>query len=1064
MVDKQKLFSQLPAAQQELAIQRFQIIQPFLEGHVPLTQIARAHHLSLRTARRWVQHYRADGLAALVRSVRADRGTRRGIPLEMEQFIQELVQQERETSVASMHRHVLQATTEHGWPAPSYSRVYSIARSLKALPRAEQAGSAPPREPPAHQLSFLEAKLHSPRLPTNLVRREQLFSKLDEVCLRTLTLLSAPTGFGKTTLVCQWMAERRANRQLPPAAWVSLDAEDNDPLRFWRYVMVACQRLQADSATPVLNMLQTTAQPPFASSSSVEEELTILLNTFTDAPGGILVLEDYHVIVEPQIHQIMAFLLDHLPESLHLFLITRADPPFSLAKLRASGNLCEVRATDLRFSLQEIQLLLRQATPFPLSEEVIRQLDARLDGWAAGLRLLSLSLQEQPSPQSVEQLFATFTGSHRPLQAYFVSEVLALQPAIVQDFLLRTSILGRLTASLCNTLTGREDSDQVLVALERTGLFVEALDERGQWYRYHALFAEAISAEARRRLGEDSLQLLARRASQWFEQQGMLSQAIEMAFLAGNMTQTVGLIERFIATSRYKELHEYHTLFRWLKQIPLVQLKPSPSLCLSYAMALLFASPTDQLDQRTLNLVRELLCTAEAGFGRDANQPALGEVFALRALISWRQETLLQGADAARQALTLLPANEVLWRSITEHILGIEALFRGQFHRARRTFQQTRALGQRLFTQATTALPAWTWGKGMFTQTATALLAWTCFQQGELHLAAEYYHQVLSETQESSDSPDRGHTLLGLGWIIYEWNDLERAADLAQEASLLGRHQASEAYQVRATLLRARVLQARGETASALKLLVELQARQVHLVPHLERAILAAQARVHLALGDLAVVQRWAAESAHQPQEDLPRFQYEQEALLLARLHLAQDHAQQALTDLQHLLDETLEREHSRNALEIQALLALAEAANEQGAEARQRIQTVLSLAQPEGYQRLFLDEGEAMARLLRRVAPHLHETSLKTYLQQLLQAFGSIQADLSASLLLNPLSPQELRVLRLLAAGSSAPQIAQQLIVSVTTVRTQIQSIYRKLQVNNRVAASSVARALHLL
>ncbi len=1065
MVDKQTLFSQIPAAQQELALQRFHIIQPFLEGRVPLTYIVRTHRLALRTARRWVQRYRADGLAGLVRSVRADRGTRRGMPLEMQQFIQELVQREGEAPVASLHRRVLHAATERGWPAPSYSRVYAIVRSLKALPRAEQADLLPRRELPAYQMSLLEAKLHQPRLPADLVRRERLFVQLDEGCLHALTLLSAPAGFGKTTLVCQWMAERRKTRQLPPIAWVSLDTGDNDPLRFWRYVMAACQRLLADRATPALDVLQTTAQAPFASSSSVEAALTILLNTFTDASGGILILEDYHGIVEPQIHQSMAFLLDHLPESLHVFLITRSDPPLSLAKLRAAGNLCEVRTTDLRFSLQEIQLFLQQATLFPLADEVIGHLDTRLDGWAAGLRLLSHSLQEQSSPQDVAHLLATFTGSHRPLRAYFVSEVLARQSEATQDFLLRTSILGRLTASLCNALTRRKDSDQLLEELERTGLFLEALDENGQWYRYHALFAEAISAEARLRLGEDTLQLLAHRASQWFEQQGMLSQAIEMAFLAVDMTRTVELIERFIATPRYKELHEYHTLFRWLKQIPLVQLKPSPPLCLSYATALLFASPTDRLDPRTLSQVKELLCASEAGFGGDANQPALGEVFALRALISWRQETFQQGVNDARQALALLPENEVLWRGIAENILGIEALFNGQFHLARRTFQQTRALGNRLFTRTTTALPAWTWGKGILTQTVTALLAWTCFQQGELHLAAEYYQQVLGETHESGDSPARSHALLGHAWIAYEWNDLGRAERQAQEAALLGRHLADEACQVSATLLIARVLLARGETELALKLLVELPARiQVPLLPHLERAILAAQARVHLALGDFAVVQSWAAERPRQPQEELPRFQYEQEALLLARLHLAQNHAQQALTDLQQLLDETPERERSRNALEIQAVLALAEATNGQISQARQRIQIVLSLAQPYGYQRLFLDEGDAMARLLHSVASHIHETSLKAYIQQLLQAFGPVRTDLPASPLLEPLSPQEVRVLGLLATGSSAPQIAQQFVVSVTTVRTQIQSIYRKLQVNNRVAVSEAARTLHLL
>lgn len=1075
MVDKQTPFSRLPEAQQELALQRFHLIQPFLEDHIPLTQIVRAHHLSLRTARRWVQHYRADGLAGLVRSVRADRGTRRDMPLGMEQFIQELIQQERETSIASLYRRVLQAATEHGWTAPSYSRVYTIARAFNTLLHPLQAASLPLRESSAHQLSFLEVKLHRPRLLADLVRRERLFAKLDGGCRRALTLLSAPAGFGKTTLFCQWMAEQRSNL---PVAWVSLDIEDNDPSRFWRYVLAACQRLQADgtsstpdsavAAVPASDMLQTAAQPSLASSFSIEETLATLLNTFTDAPGGILVLEDYHVIVEPQIHQALAFLLDHLPESLHLFLITRADPPLSLAKLRVSGNLCHVQASDLRFSLQEIQLFLQQVTPFPLGEKAIEHMNARLDGWPAGLRLLSHAIQEQSSPQGIEHLLTTFTGSHHPLQAYFVSEVLAGASASVQDFLLRTSILGHLTASLCNTLTAREDSAQMLAALEGSGFFLEALDEHSQWYRYQALFAEAIRAEARRLLGADMLSLLAQRASQWFEQQGMLSQAIEMAFLAQNITQTIRLVERFIATPCYKDLHEYHTLFRWLKQIPLVQLKQSPSLCLSYARALLFASPTGQLDQRTLTLVRELLSTAEVGFGETANTSALGEVFALRALISWRQDMLRQAVTDARQALTLLPANEVLWRSITEHILGIEALFKGQFHQARRTFQQTRELGQRLFTQAATALPAWTWGKGMFTRTATALLAWTCFQQGELHLAAEYYQWILNNTQESSSHPDRIYALLGLAWIAYEWNDLAQAERQAQESSRLAMQQASEAYQVRAMLLQARVLQARGETAPALKLLLEIQARQVqiHPLPHLdlERAILAAQVRVHLALGDFAFVRRWVAESARQVREDLPRFQYEQEALLQVRFNLAQGHTQQALTDLPRLLDEIPQREHSRSVLEIQVLLALAEAASEQEAEAQQRIHTVLCLAQPEGYQRLFLDEGEAMARLLRHVAPHVQGASQKTYLQQILQAFGSSQADLSASLLPNPLSPQELLVLRELSAGSSAPQIAQQLVVSVTTVRTQIQSIYRKLQVNNRVAASQAARTLHLL
>lgn len=482
-------------------------------------------------------------------------------------------------------------------------------------------------------------------------------------------------------------------------------------------------------------------------------------------------------------------------------------------------------------------------------------------------------------------------------------------------------------------------------------------------------------------------------------------------------------------------------------------------------MTLLIASPIDRLDPQTVTQVKELLSEAEVGFEQGAHQLVPGELFALRALLYWRQEAVQQAVNDARQALALLPENEVLWRGFAEHVLGVEALFNGQLLLARRTFQKTRALGQRLFTQTTSALPAWTWGKGLFTQTVTVLLAWTCYQQGDLRLAAEYYHQVLSETRESDERHARVHALLGLAGIAYEWNDLDEAGRLAQEASLLGRHLADAVNQVRAELLTARILLARGETESALKLLLELPARiQIHLLPHLEQEILAEQARLHLALGDIVVVQRWAAECARQPQKELPHFQYEQEALLLARLHLAQNHNREALTDLQYLLEETPESEHSRIGLNIHVLLALAEAANQQGAQALQQIQTVLPLAQTEGYQRLFLDEGEAMERLLRSVAPHVQGASLKTYLQQLLQLFGPTRADSSAAPLAEPLSPQEMRVLRLLATGSSAPQIAQHLVVSVTTVRTQIQSIYRKLRVNNRVAASEAARSLHLL
>ncbi|HEX9133134.1 MAG TPA: hypothetical protein VF844_12645 [Ktedonobacteraceae bacterium] len=346
------------------------------------------------------------------------------------------------------------------------------------------------------QMLLLETKLHLPRLHASLISRERLLAQLDAALMHKLTLLAAPAGFGKTTLVRQWVADRVSSdtncHYLPPLAWVSLDPGDNDPARFWSYVITACQTFQAGIGQSTLAFLYTTLQPPFEP-SPLEKVLTMFLNELTQCMNsGILVLEDYHVITSPLIHETVTFLLDHLPTTLHLIIMTRSDPSLPLARLRASGDLLELHAPDLRFSQEEMRTFLQQISPFPPSEKAIRQLDARLDGWAAALRLLALTLQGCPSRQEVERTFVTFAGSHRSLQDYFVTEVLTAQPEPLRDFLLQTSMLSRLTGSLCDVVTTRSDSQYLLEALDRGGLFLESLDESGQWYRYHALFAESM--------------------------------------------------------------------------------------------------------------------------------------------------------------------------------------------------------------------------------------------------------------------------------------------------------------------------------------------------------------------------------------------------------------------------------------------------------------------------------------------------------------------------------------------------------------------------------------------
>ncbi|GHO94086.1 helix-turn-helix transcriptional regulator [Reticulibacter mediterranei] len=911
---------------------------------------------------------------------------------------------------------------------------------------------------PAHlqngQLQIIEAKLHAPRLSPDLVRREHLLARLDEGRTRKLTLLSAPAGSGKTSLVCQWLTARRADPQFPPLAWIALDAEDNDPQRFWRYVITACQNVlpvdAPDAMQPVFALLQAATQTPFES-SALDEVLIALLNALMHVSEGILVLEDYHVIIAPQIHRTMAFLLDHLPETLHLLIITRNEPPLSLARLRASGNLCEVHMADLRFSIAEIQGFLQQKIRVPLTERIIKQMNIRLDGWAAGLRLLSLALQDQTSQQDVERLLTSFAGNNRPLQVYFVSEVLALQSESCQRFLLQTSILSRLTASLCDSVTERDDGEHMLKMLESMGLFVESLDESGRWYRYHTLFAEAMREEASRRLGAATLQTASHRASLWFERQDMLPQAIEAALTGGDVARIVALIEQFTTTLRFLELHEYHTLIRWLEYVPLSRLKQVPSLCLNYAVARVFVSMADRLDALTLARVEELLQAAETGFRGTANAAALGQLLALRAWIAWGQDAIEQAAMYAQQALLFLSEDAFPWYSIAENIIGIRrALLEGQYHLAYSIFQKTRAACE-------------VSGNRAFIRTITVLMGWVCFEQGQLHLAGEYCRQVLASTSEQKYSSDRGHALLGTAQIAYERNDLAMVEQYVQEAYALGQVLADEECQIRSQLLQARGLHARGEASSAMQLVTSLLARiQPQTLPMLYRDVLLVQIGLYLALGDLVSAQRQVA-SLHtsQQKEPLSCVQREQDALLIARLHLARGGVQDALTELTRLLEAALKAERQYSILRIQVLLALAEFANKQLVEARQRILQVIALAHLEGHQRLFLDEGATMEMLLRGIVSQVQDKLLSTYLHTLLQAFA--QSSVSSQPI-EALSPQEMRVLRLLATGSSSPQIARELIVSVNTVRTQIQSIYRKLQVNNRVAACETARALNLL
>jgi LuxR family transcriptional regulator, maltose regulon positive regulatory protein len=913
----------------------------------------------------------------------------------------------------------------------------------------------------AGRYELLSTKLTSPRLRSSLVSREQLLARLDEGLEHKLTLLSAPAGFGKTTLVSEWIATRSERHDSPPVAWVSLDAGDNDPVRFWRYVITACQVFDPAVGESTLALLHTSRRPSLESVlATFINELATFINELAQlACGGVLVLEDYHVITTPQIHESVAFLLDHLPATLHLLMLTRSDPPLPLARLRAHGDLSELHAADLRFSLQETRAFLRQALPFPLTAEVITRLEARTEGWVAGLRLLALALQGRKDPQDLEHVLATFTGSHRHILEYLVADVLSSQPEPLQEFLLQTSVLSRLTGSLCDTVTGRNDSERVLEQLERANLFLIPLDGAGRWYRYHALFAEAMQHEARRRLGEDHLRSLYDKASLWYEQHRLLTEAIEVALYARDFARAAVLIERLVEPQHLNEV--LHTLYRWIEELPEEVLHAHPVLCLTYAMILLFTR--DRSAPATRALLEVPLQMAERYWLAEGNRPKLGEVLALRSQVALWQGDLPQAFAAARQALEWLPSDELLWRASSMLTVGMEELLAGKLDAARQATLEARACFE-------------VSGNIYGTRATLFVLGEASARQGELHQAASLYRQVLAEAEE--DPLDRGSALVNLASLSYEWNELETAEQQASQALELGKqhigevgkYHAEQLLQVPGSLVLARVLHARGENAQAQQLLQELMAlTQERRWPHLHREVLACQAQMSISAGDLAAAQRWSNTCA-QLGEDFRLVQREREALIVARLLIAQGEAEEALRLLERWQAEAHAQGRARSVLETRVLTALAHFSDKRLPQARQTLREALAFAQAQGYQRLFLDEGEAMATVLRAVLLDVRGEALVTYVQNLLRAFPQVRAGRGASslaasaLLIEPLSAQEQRVLRLLAAGRSNPEIAQELVVSVNTVKTQAQSIYRKLNVKSRMEAGEAARRLKLL
>jgi LuxR family maltose regulon positive regulatory protein len=534
-------------------------------------------------------------------------------------------------------------------------------------------GEPAPAAATEQQVSLLAPRLRPPRLSGSLITRQRLLARLDEGLERKLTVLSAPAGFGKTTLVSQWITRHQispdGSLQPPfPVAWVSLESGDNDTTRFWHDVITACQIFRANLGTDALALLHTTQSSWHP--SLLEDAQTMLLNDLTLLPGrGVLVLEDYHTVTTARIHKTLASFIEHLPPSLHMVLMTRSNPPLPLARWRAEGQLIEVSASDLCFSEDEIVSFLQQITPFTLSSEEMERLLERTEGWGVGLRLLALALQGHMMEQEIETVLANFSGDHGHLLEYFIGKVLNAQPEPMQRFLLQTSLLASLNSSLCDAVTGRTDSEQWLATVEHSGLFLVPLEHTSErWYRYHTLFAEAMQHEAHRRLGEEELHARFYRASTWYEQHEMLAEAINAALAGADFTRAACLIGNLMGAPSQLGMHEISSVHGWLERVPEQVFREQPVLALTSAIVHVFTA--DRYPPAVTPLIDERLQCAERTWTQEDASGWVGRLTAFRALLEAWQERLPEAAAFASRALTSLPEDDYEWRGICSKISG----------------------------------------------------------------------------------------------------------------------------------------------------------------------------------------------------------------------------------------------------------------------------------------------------------------------------------------------------------------------------------------------------------
>jgi LuxR family maltose regulon positive regulatory protein len=915
--------------------------------------------------------------------------------------------------------------------------------------------------------SILATKLYIPPPRAQLVPRPRLIEQLNDGLHRKMTIITAPAGYGKTTMLSEWIPQSERC-----VTWISLDDGDNDPVRFWAYFIAALQKLDAEIGRDALALMRTPLLPPS------EAILTLLLNEIAAFPDKFaLVLDDYYVIDAKPVDKALTFLLEHLPPQMHLVIATREDPSLPLARLRARDQLTELRAADLRFTPGETAAFLNKVMGFNLSAEEVTSLDIRTEGWIVGLQLAALSMRGR---EDVHEFIRAFTGENRYIVDYLIEEVLQRQSEGIRNFLLQTSILDWLSGPLCDAVTGQEEGNARLDALERGNFFVVPVDDKRHWYRYHHLFAEVLRLHL---MAEqpDQVATLHRRASEWYEQNGSAADAIRHALTAEDFKRAADLVE--MAVPAMRKSRQEATLLGWLKALPDELLRFRPVLSVHYAGALLLGGQLEGAEARLRDAERWLEPMADTGERPEASPAEMvvvdneefrrlpGAIAMYRSAIALAQGDVPATMKYARRVLDLVSEDDHLLRGSAAGFLGLAYWTRGDLESAHRSYAECMTRVQKA-------------GHISDAIGCAIALADIRIAQGRLHEAMSTYERGLQLATERGTPVMLGTAdmYVGMSELECEHNDLNAATQRLMRIQELGEFTGLPQNRYRSRVAMARIREARGDLDGALELLDEAERLYVSdFFPNVH-PIAAIKTRMWVAQGKLGEALNWAREQGLSPDDKLSYLR-EFEHITLARILLAlykSDHADRSILEVMGLLERLLkaaeEGGRTGSAIEILALQALAHQAQGDSPTALMPLHRALKLAEPEGYVRTFLDEGPPMAQLLseavaRGIMPGFIGKLLAVFVAEEQKSEG--KSNLPPALpeghrggesLSEPLSQRELEILRLIAQGLSNREISQRLFLALNTVKGHNQKIYSKLQVQSRTEAIARARELDLL